>query len=419
MSANTSVPTSKAVPYYLPQPDTPAGTAFHPQPNGAALPKVFQPLKVKNVTFQNRIQVSPMCMYSANDNLEATPFHLIHYGSFLSKGPGLTIVESTAVLHEGALSPHDLGLWTDEQATKLKEIVDYSHAQKQSIAIQLGHGGRKASGQPLWVHLEQIADESVGGWPNDVVAPSAIKFRPKGNYLTPKEMSKDEIKRTVKAFGLAAKRAVEIAGFDAVEIHGAHGYLINEFLSSISNKRTDEYGGSFENRLRFLSEVIDEIKSSISKDVLLMLRISASDNAESDPESWKVEDSKKLAKIVAEKGIDIIDISSGGNDYKQDRRGTVAFNAELAREVKKAVGDSAIISCVGGLNDPKETNRMIEEGYFDLVAIGKGFLKSPSLVWEWADELNVKIHQIPEYFWPFYPKREGIVELIKRQDANP
>ncbi|SCU81194.1 LADA_0B11694g1_1 [Lachancea dasiensis] len=415
MSTSITVPDSIAVEYYSPEPPAPAGSAVEPQPDGKPIPRIFQKLKLKNLELPNRIGVSPMCMYSADANFEATPFHQIHYGQLFLRGPGLTIVEATAVSPEGPLSPQDLGIWTDKQAEKLKGIVDFAHAQKQLVAVQIGHGGRKASGLAMYLHLEQIADKSIGGWPENVVAPSAIQYRPNGNYLTPRELTNEEVKRIVKDFGLAAKRAVEISGFDAIELHGAHGYLISEFLSATSNKRTDEYGGSFNNRIRFLLEIIEEVKAQVGESVPLLLRISASENVDEDEDSWKLEDSVKLAKIVVEKGVDMLDISSGGNNYKQSSRGKKAVHAQLSKEIKKAVGDSAIVASVGGLAlDIDETTEMIERGDYDIALIGREFLRNPGLVWSWADKLGIRINHALQYGWGFYPNKEQIVELIEK-----
>ncbi|GMM35686.1 hypothetical protein DASC09_030110 [Saccharomycopsis crataegensis] len=414
MSRFTQVTDSECVDYFLPEPEFAAGTAIR-QEDSDKIPKIFKPLNLKKLSLHNRIGVSPMCMYSAGPNNEPTPFHLIHYGSISMRGPGLTIVETASVSPEGRLSPQDLGIWTDDQAKKLKDIVEFAHAQKQLMAIQIGHAGRKASGLAMYLHLEQIADKSIGGWPEDVVAPSAIQFRPNGNYMVPKELTKTEIKRIIKDFGLAAKRAVNISGFDAIEIHGAHGYLISSFLSSVSNKRNDEYGGSFENRIRFLIEIIDEIKSQISADFPLLLRFNASENAEDDPLSWKINDSIKLAKIVVSKGVDMLDISSGGNNYKQKSRGKIAFHATFAKEIKKAVGDTALVACVGGLShDLKSTSDMVENGDFDFALIGREFLKNPGLIQSFADSLNVRVSFPLQYEWGFYPNKSSIIELMEK-----
>lgn len=417
MSYPVPTPKSTAVPYYTPAPEFPITQAVET----TGLPKMFQPLKIKGLTLPNRIGVSPLCMYSTDDNLEITPWHLVHYGSFATNGVGLTIVEASTVSKEGALSPHDSALYTDNQAKKYKDVVDFVHSQKGIIGVQIGHGGRKASGRPLWEALEEVAPKEDGGWPDEVVAPSAIAYRPYGNYHVPKELSISEIEDIVNKFGSAAKRAVEISGFDFIEIHGAHGYLINEFLSATSNKRTDKYGGSFENRTRFLIEIIKSIKANVPESTPLFLRISASEGVDEEG-AWTIDDSIKLAPIVVELGIDVIDVSSAGNNYKQLPRAQQhqpryrgIGHEHLAAAIKKAVGDTALVACVGGLGqDSKITNSLLEEGIFDIALIGSAFLKDRSLTWRFARELGVATHQAPQYGWPSNPKREGIVELIKR-----
>ncbi|KAK6465313.1 NADH:flavin oxidoreductase/12-oxophytodienoate reductase [Scheffersomyces coipomensis] len=420
MSSNTPVNPAPAVDYFTPEQLVAPGT-FFPQKEGEVAPKIFQPLKIRGLTLPNRLGVSPMCQYSANSKFEATPYHLIHYGQLSLRGPGIIIVEATSVSEVGGLSPQDLAIYNDEQAKSFKPIVDFAHSQGGLIAIQIAHGGRKASGQPLYVHLEQTADESVGGWPDKIVAPSAIPFREHGNLHTPRALTIPEIKTIVKEFGEAAKRAVEISGFDAVEIHGAHGYLISEFLSSTSNKRTDEYGGSFENRIKFLLEVIDSVRSNIPESVPLFLRFSASENSDVEG-AWNIEDSIKLSKIVIEKGVDLLDVSSGGNSSAQvSRKSLVRSNVPahlpFSKAIKEAVGDKALVSCVEGLhNKPEEVNQYLEDGLFDLALAGRGFLRNPGLVWEFADKLGVRVHQARQYQWGFYPAREQIQELIKRTE---
>ncbi|KAI5950576.1 OYE32 [Candida margitis] len=413
-----------AVPYYTPDQPVRAGTFYHDESNqDQEPPALFKPLKIGPLTLQNRIGVSPMCQYSANDKLEATPYHLIHYGALVTRGPGITIVESTSVSPEGGLSPHDLGIWTNAQAESLKPVVEYAHSQKQLIAIQLGHGGRKASGQPPFLHLEQAADASVGGWPDKTVAPSAVPFRPHGNYPVPHELSVKDIKRIIKEFGEAARRSVEISGFDAVEVHSAHGYLSNEFYSSVSNKRTDEYGGSYENRVRFLMEVIDEIKSNIDiKKTPIFVRISAVENSPA-PEAWSIEDSKRLADLLIEKGVSLLDVSSGGNDYRQAARSNIdsknkePIHVPFSRALKEHVGDKLVVSCVGGLDkDSHELNRFVEQGAFDLALVARGFLRNPGLVWAIADDLGVRLHQALQLAWGFWPNKQQIVDLIARTE---
>lgn len=423
MSSTYETPNAQ-VPYYLPLQPEVLGKAIEPQPDNKPIPKLFQPLSIKNVTFPNRIGVSPMCQYLAGsiskdgkpeNTFLATPYHFAHYGGFTTRGAGLTIVEAAAVSAEGALSQKDLGIFNDEQAEKLKEIVDYAHGNQAKIGIQIGHGGRKANGQPIFIHLEQTIDKSIGGWGDKIVAPSAIEFRPKGNYPVPNELSREEIKRIIKDFGLAAKRAIEISGFDFIEIHGAHGYLITEFYSAISNKRKDEYGGSFENRIRFLIEIIKEVKFQIGDKIPIFLRISAVDNDDTTNDAWTIDDSIKLAHIVAQEGVDLLDISSGGNSHNQARRGTKSFvHHEYAKAIKKSVGDKLIVACVGAINDANKANQAIEDGDFDLALVGKGFLQNPGLAWTWADQLGVRVHQSLQYDWGFHPKISQIVELIER-----
>ncbi|EGW35118.1 uncharacterized protein SPAPADRAFT_69449 [Spathaspora passalidarum NRRL Y-27907] len=388
---------SNVVSYYTPEQPIPAGTFIPPEDNpNQQPPGLFKPIQIGNMTIQNRVGVSPMCIFSADSQFEATPFHLVHYGSIAVRGPGIVIVESTAVSPEGGLSPHDLGLWNDNQAEKLRPIVDFIHSQSQKCAIQLCHAGRKASGQPLFLHLEQLADESVGGWPESVVGPSPIEFRPNGNLVRPRELTTSEIKRIVQDFGKAAKRAVDI-GFDAVEIHGAHGYLINQFCSELSNQRTDEYGGSFENRIRFALEVIDEVKKSINNESIpIFLSVCASDNS-LDKKGWVVEDTMKLVDHVIGHGVQLLDISSGGNCYNSISRSrlnddhTLPPHVEIARKVKRHVGNKAVVACVGKLErDPVFTNKCIEDGDFDLALIGTPFLKNPGTVWNIADQLGVR-----------------------------
>ncbi|CAK7901906.1 probable NADPH dehydrogenase [[Candida] anglica] len=416
MGVHDLVTPAPGVPYFIPKVPVISGKAIVSQSyekTVQTLPKAFQPLKVKGLKFQNRIGVSPMCMYSANKNFEVTPFHLVHYGSLLLRGPAITFVESTSVSPEGGLSPQDLAIFNDEQALKLKDIVDFAHTQNQNIAIQIGHGGRKSSGLAGYVHLEYIAEKEDGGWPDKVVAPSPIQYRDGGSLVVPKELSVAEIERIIADFGSAAKRAVEISGFDAIEIHGAHGYLINEFLSEISNKRTDKYGGSFENRIRFLLEVIGSVKSNVPSEFPVFLRISASENTIDDPLAWTIEDSIKLADVVVEKGIDLIDVSSGGNNSNQNARGPKeALHAELARAIKKSIGDRALVACVGKLNRSELVNQLLEEGAFDLALIGTQFLENPGVVHKFATELGVEIDGARQYAWASNPDYPQILKAI-------
>ena len=419
MSANTPVKTAPEVNFFLPAPDKQTGTADAPE-DGKPLPKAFQPIEIKGVRYANRLGVSPMCMYSGVDG-KMTPYHLIHYSAFSLRG-AYPIVEATLVSPEGVLSPQDLAIYNDEQAESFRPVVDFAHAQKQIIGIQLAHGGRKASGQPPYIHLEQMADELVGGWPLKIVAPLAEPFRKHGNYPTPNALTKEGIHRIIKDFRDAAKRAVNV-GFDFVEIHGAHGYLINEFLSSTSNHRTDEYGGSFDNRIRFLLEVIDAVREGLGDKVdkvPVWLRISALENSPA-PGAWTIDDSVELAKRIVGK-VDVLDTSLGGNNSVQFRRSdhkneeNLPVHVPWARAVKKALGDKLLVACVGDLYDAEQVNGYLEQGWFDFALVGKHFLYNPGLVIEWADKLGVKIEIPPQYRWGKYMQINQIIELIKRSE---
>ena len=246
-----------------------------------------------------------MCQYSYDDGM-LNDWALISLGSYAARGASLTFVEATAVAPEGRITKWDAGLWKDSQMDGLRRITDFIHSQNQKLGIQIAHAGRKASTLPPWVpgNLHTIED---GGF--EVVAPSAIKHD--DNYPNPKELTVSEIKRIIDDFKQCALRAVK-AGVDVVEIHGAHGYLVNEFLSPVSNKRTDQYGGSFENRIRFCVEVVKAVKSVLPDNVLLFIRVSASDRLEHKNEGTTVKDTIKLLRILKALGLDHVDVSSGG-----------------------------------------------------------------------------------------------------------
>ncbi len=349
-----------------------------------------------------------MCQYSAKDGV-ATAWHLQHYGSLAAHGPALIFTEATAVSPEGRISPNDLGLWNDEQAKELKKIVDFVHSQGQHIGFQLGHAGRKASTFPPFISTDRItADEKADGWPNEVVAPSPIRY---GAFTTPKELSLNDIERIKDDFTSAAKRAINI-GYDVIEIHGAHGYLLTEFLSPVSNKRTDKYGGSFENRTRLLFELVDCIRDVIPETTPLFLRISATEGLEYDknkyPESWDLDGMKKVALKLAEQGkVDLIDISALGNNPNQKLPSSSkdpAYQAPYSYAIKEIVGDKILVSAVGNIRVPKVAESLLQNG-LDLVLVGRSFLKNSGLVWNWADELGIRLYQAKQYSWPFYGRQ--------------
>src|SRR5213595_2933001 len=256
---------------------------------------LFDPLAIRDLNFANRVFVSPMCQYSSQDGY-ANDWHLVHLGSRAVGGAGLIFTEATAVLPEGRISPQDLGIWDGGHIEMLSRIVRFIHEQGSIAGMQLAHAGRKASTRRPW-ETPGTVPESEGGWKR-VVAPSALRFA--DNYPMPQALTLDGIQEVVSAFAAAARRACQ-AGFRVVEIHAAHGYLIHEFLSPLSNKRNDEYGGSFENRTRFLFEIVRAVRSAWPKELPLFVRISAIDWAE---QGWNIEDSVRLAAQLGELGVD-------------------------------------------------------------------------------------------------------------------
>lgn len=340
---------------------------------------LFSPLKIKNIELKNRIVVSPMCQYSSIDGF-ANDWHLVHLGSRATGGAALVFTEATAVSPEGRISPDDLGIWKDEHIPFLKHITEFIEKQGAVPGMQLAHAGRKSSMTSPWMGNKIVANEN-GGW--DAVAPSPIAYNNK--YKTPKELSIAEIRKIVQNFQDAALRAKK-AGFKVLELHGAHGYLIHEFLSPASNIRKDEYGGSFENRIRLLLEIIESMRKVWPEENPLFLRISATEWVEG---GWAESDSIKLAEILKSKTIDLIDCSSGGNvpDVKIELK--PLYQTGLAEDIKKATG--ILTGAVGLINTPKEANSVIEEGRADLVFMAREFLRNPNFPLSAAAELGVEM----------------------------
>ncbi|KAI1616442.1 hypothetical protein EDD37DRAFT_77656 [Exophiala viscosa] len=402
--ASIPSPGAPGVPFYTPVQSYPSGSATNPQPDGRPIPKVFQPLKIRGLTLHNRIMLSPLCQYSA-ENGHHTMWHWTHLGGIVSRGPGLAMIESTAVLPEGRVTPQCSGIWQDSQIEPLKRITEFAHSQGQKMGIQIGHGGRKASTVAPWLSKGAIATEEVGGWPDSVMAPSAIPYA-KG-YVVPKSMSLEDIEEYKAAYAAAVKRAIA-AGFDVVEIHSGHGRLLHQFLSPASNVRTDQYGGSFENRVRLTLEVVELVRSIIPESMPLFIRISATDwleNTDYAGPSWTVADSVRLAPLLADRGVDLIDVSSGGLHPEQKIANVPNYQAPFAREIKKAVGDRALVSTVGRIVSGKQANDLLTgeggEEPLDLTAVGRMFQKEPGLVWTWAQELDVQIHVANQIRWGF------------------
>ncbi len=325
---------------------------------------LFDPISLRGLTFANRVWVSPMCQYSANDGVIGD-WHMAHLGAFATGGAGLIVAEATGVVPEGRISIGCPGLYNDTQLQAWKRITDFVHTQGVKIGVQLAHAGRKAgTTRPGSDH--HMATPEEGGW--QAVAPSPIAFP---GYPEPRELSIDDIKALVKSFGTAARRAVE-AGFDLVEIHAAHGYLIHEFYSPLSNMRSDEYGGSFENRTRFLKEVVSEVRSAIPEAMPLFVRISASDWSEG---GWSEEESILLAPELTARGVDLIDVSSGGNVSKAKITVGPGYQVHFADSIRNSGG--AVTSTVGMITDPLQAEEIISTGKADAVMMGREFLRNP------------------------------------------
>ena len=328
------------------------------------MPQLFDPITIRGVEIKNRAWVSPMCQYSAKDGIVGE-WHRVHLGSFATGGAGLIIAEATGVVAEGRISIGCPGLYNDAQVAAWAPIVEFAHSMGAKMGIQLAHAGRKA-GTTIPGSDHFMATPEEGGW--EAVAPSAIAFE---GYPTPHALSAPEIKQIVKEFGAAAKRAIA-AGFDVLEIHAAHGYLLHEFYSPLSNTRTDEYGGSFENRIRFLKEVVTEVRASIDDGVPLFVRISASDWTEG---GWTIEESVQLANELIPLGVDLIDASSGGNVHNAKIAVGPGYQVQFAEAIKH--GSTIKASAVGAITDPAQANAIIESGQADAVMLGREMLRNP------------------------------------------
>lgn len=345
--------------------------------------KLFSPLTIKKITLKNRIVISPMCQYSSVDGF-ANDWHLVHLGSRASGGVGLIIQEATAVSPEARISPSDLGIWKDEHIEKLKTINEFIVSQNAIPGIQLAHAGRKASVSAPWMGNKKL-DFVHGGW--QTVAPSAIPYH-EDEPFQPEALDKVGIQKVVSDFKAATKRAVE-AGYQVVEIHGAHGYLLHQFLSPLTNTRTDEYGGSFENRIRFTLEILEAVQSEWPSDLPLFVRISATDWAEG---GWNPEESVKLSKILKEKGVDLIDVSSGGLVSHQQIALKPGYQVEFAEKIKNET--TILTGAVGLITEANQAEEILENNQADLVLFARESLRDPNLPLHFAKELNEDI------LWP-------------------
>ena len=327
---------------------------------------LFDPLTIRSLTLPNRVMVSPMCEYSSVDGF-ANDWHLVHLGSRAAGGAGLVLTEATAVVPEGRISPQDLGIWRDDHVERLAAIARFIHGQGSVAGMQLAHAGRKASTYRPWDGAGMVP-ESEGGWTN-VVAPSALRFA--DGFPLPQALTLAGIREVVDAFARAARRALD-AGFQVIEIHAAHGYLINEFLSPLTNKREDTYGGTFDNRTRLLREVVTAARSVWPERLPLFVRISAIEWVEG---GWNIEDSVALARALRPLGVDFIDCSSGGNVAVAAIPVAPGFQTPFAAQIRR---DADILTgAVGLITSPAQAEQIISTGQADAVLLARELLRDP------------------------------------------
>lgn len=346
--------------------------------------RLFEPLTLRGTTFANRVWVSPMCQYSSHDGFPSD-WHLPHLGALATGRPGLLLTEATAVTPEGRISPDDLGLWDDRQAAAMRPIVDFVHDQGVPFGFQLAHAGRKASTWAPWKGHGTVP-AADGGW--RTVAPSATAF---GDYDVPQALSLAAMDAIRRGFVDAARRALEI-GADTVEIHAAHGYLLHQFLSPLSNLRDDEYGGSLENRMRYPLSVIESVREVWPEDRPLLLRISASDWVDG---GWEVESSIELVRRAGELGVDLVDVSSAGLDPRQNIAVGPGYQVPFAEQIRRGTGVPT--GAVGLITEPKQAEDVVASGSADVVLLARALLREPRWPLRAAHELGADIAWPPQY----------------------
>ncbi|KAG9000531.1 hypothetical protein FRB94_005381 [Tulasnella sp. JGI-2019a] len=372
------------------------------------IPKLFTPIKIRNTVFKNRIFVSPMCQYSCAQDGKHTDWHFVHLGAFAVRGVGAITVEATAVVPEGRISPEDSGLWEDGQMGPLKRTVNFAHSQGAHIGIQLAHAGRKASTYAPWVAMDinnhhrinnnSVCSKEENGWPDNVYGPSAIKFS--DNYPMPKAMTLEDIEHVKTKFVESVERCKQI-GFDFIELHFAHGYLGHSFLSPLSNKRTDQYGGSLENRMRFALEVTELVRKAWGDEKPLFARLSATDWApeERDAEtqkwkSWGIQQTLILSKELVKLGVDLIDTSSGGNFVGQRIPVGPSYQVPFAEAIK---GEEITTGAVGLITTPQQAEEILQKGQSDVIFLARELIRHADWPLYAAQELGVTVQPPVQY----------------------
>lgn len=344
---------------------------------------LLSPLTIRGVTLRNRVVMSPMCQYSSDDGL-ANDWHLVHLGSRAAGGVGLVFVEATAVTADGRITPKDMGIWADKHVEPLARIARFVTSQGAVPGIQLAHAGRKASCEPPWLGGAVIRSTEAGGWP--VVGPSPIPFH--DGDPTPIELHKAGIDGIVAAFEAATCRALA-AGFRVIEVHAAHGYLLHEFLSPLSNRRTDEYGGSLENRMRLTVRVAETVRRAVPGDLPVFVRISATDWADG---GWDADQSVELCRRLKAVGVDLIDVSSGALVPKARIPVGKGYQVPFARRIRQEAG--IMTGAVGLITEPKQADEIVTGGDADLVFVGRELLREPY----WAIKAQQELGAEPA--WP-------------------
>ena len=346
---------------------------------------LFEPLPLAGIVLPNRIGIPPMCQYSAIDGM-AQDWHFVHYGSRAAGGAGMIIVEATAVTAEGRISPGDLGLWRDAQIAPLAKIAGFMRSQGAVAAIQLAHAGRKGSAALGWQEQRTLG-AAEGGW--TTVAPSALAFGP--GYAIPKELDAAGLREVVERFAAAARRA-RAADFQVVEIHAAHGYLLHEFLSPLSNRRTDAYGGSFDNRSRFVREVVAAVRAEWPQGAPLLVRLSATDWVEG---GWNIEETVALCRVLKGLGVDLIDVSTAGLVPTAVIPVGPGFQTEFAAKIRREAGIPT--AAVGLITSAAQAGQVIHSGQADMVLLGRELLRDPYWPLHAARELGKSIAWPPQY----------------------
>jgi len=362
---------------------------------------LFDELKIRDVRLSNRIAVSPMCQYSCEDGF-ATDWHLVHLGGRAIGGAALVIAEATAVLPEARISPQDLGIWSEAHIEPLARIAKFIHSQGSVAGIQLAHAGRKASTARPWEGGGKVTPQE-GGW-SDVVAPSAVAFAP--NYHMPAAVTAERISAIADAFGKAAQRALE-AGFRVLEIHSAHGYFLHEFLSPLSNHRSDLYGGSFENRTRIVREVVAKVRRFWPERLPLFIRISATDWVEG---GWDIEQAVVLARSLRPLGVDLVDCSSGGNVADAKIPIGPGYQVQFAERIRRDAG--VLTGAVGMITEAHQADEIIRKGQADIVLLAREMLRDPYWPLHAAAELGKPIS------WPAQYLRAAPQGTVARQPAE-